>query len=145
MLQHTWYDIHTIMFAFLVGIIAIVLDVLMRYVFFNDAVMVLSWVWRYSWSSVDRKCFNYIWVNSTILLPTNMWLLLEVWQYVAGGSSAITILLKHSWQQQGVLLSNVNFKIMWSVCWMLALLSHSAIYPVIFSNWINYCLFHTTW
>ena len=26
--------------------------------------------WRCSWSSADRRCSNYIWVKSTILLPT---------------------------------------------------------------------------
>ena len=42
---------------------------------------VLSWEWRCSWSSADRRCSNYIWVT-TILLPTQVWLILEVWQYI---------------------------------------------------------------
>ena len=40
----------------------------------------LSWEWRCSWSSADRRCSNYIWV-STILLPTKVRLILEVLRY----------------------------------------------------------------
>ena len=39
---------------------------------------VLSWEWRCSWSSADRRCSNYIWV---ILLLTEVYLILEVGQY----------------------------------------------------------------
>ena len=40
---------------------------------------VLSREWRCSWSSADRRCSNYIWVI-TILLPTEMRLILEIWR-----------------------------------------------------------------
>ena len=53
---------------------------------------VLSQEWRCSWSSADRHCSNYIWASvgtapttsewSTILLPSKMWLILEVWGYI---------------------------------------------------------------
>ena len=27
----------------------------------------LSWEWRCNWSSADRRCFNYIWVNNNFI------------------------------------------------------------------------------
>ena len=42
---------------------------------------VLSWEWRCSWSSAERRCSNYILVT-TILLPAKMQLILEVWLHV---------------------------------------------------------------
>ena len=42
---------------------------------------VLSQEWRCRWSNADRRCSNYIWW-STSLLPTKVWLILEVWQYM---------------------------------------------------------------
>ena len=56
---------------------------------------VLSPEWRYSWSRADRQCFSYISVGavltcnapttserSTILLPTEVPLILEIYQYM---------------------------------------------------------------
>ena len=43
--------------------------------------MVFSWEWRWSWSSASGDApTTSEW--STILLPTKMWLILEVWQYL---------------------------------------------------------------
>ena len=43
---------------------------------------VLSREWRCSWSSADRRGYNYISERSIILLPTAVCLILEVWWYV---------------------------------------------------------------
>ena len=45
---------------------------------------VLSWEWRYSWSSADRRCSNYIWViNNFITYEVHLILAwLEVWRYI---------------------------------------------------------------
>ena len=32
-----------------------------------DWSQVLSWSWRSSWSSADRRCFNYIWVINSFI------------------------------------------------------------------------------
>ena len=42
---------------------------------------VLSWEWRCSWSSADKRCSTtYEW--STMLLPSKMSLILDVWRYL---------------------------------------------------------------
>ena len=41
---------------------------------------VLSWEWRCSWSSADRRCSNYIWVINN-LVPSMVQLILEVLRY----------------------------------------------------------------
>ena len=43
---------------------------------------VLSWEWRYSWSSADRRCSNYIWMINNFL-PTKVRLILETLRYVS--------------------------------------------------------------
>ena len=39
--------------------------------------------WRCSSSSADRWCSNYIWVINNFIANHKVWLLLEVWQYLA--------------------------------------------------------------
>ena len=40
---------------------------------------VLSHEWRYSWSSADRRCFNYIGAVNIFIIK--VWLILQIWQY----------------------------------------------------------------
>ena len=34
---------------------------------------------RCSWSIADRPCSNYIWVINNFILPSKVWLILEIW------------------------------------------------------------------
>ena len=45
---------------------------------------VLSWEWRCSWSSADRRCSNYIWVINNLIVR----LILETWRYIHKGAGS---------------------------------------------------------
>ena len=53
---------------------------------------VVSREWRCSWSNGDRRCSKHIWVI-TILLPSNVWLVLEVWRYIRFLSTHILLMI----------------------------------------------------
>ena len=57
---------------------------------------VLSWEWRCSWSSANRRCSNYIWEINNCIANSGA---LEVWQYVLFMHDEVMIwkLFLHYW------------------------------------------------
>ena len=51
---------------------------------------VLSWEWRCSWSSANRRCSNYIWVNNNFIANSGA-------TYIRGLTVILYIKLTRSW------------------------------------------------